>query len=123
MTTVNLKGWQTKFSEQTKTSLRRQKVVIEEAAQILFDNIKKDTPLGDPTLWNYPAPAGYTPGTLKAGWNIEKSEASIIISNYVPYGERVETGWSTQAPEGMMRLNAAKWSRYISIAYRRYKRR
>ncbi len=72
-------------------------------------------------LWKYPAPKDYVPGTLKKSWamqidgadipidsstnlTLSKTAWSVIsIYNPQPYALRVENGWSTQAPYGMMR--------------------
>lgn len=81
-----------------------------------------------------PAPAGYTGGSLRGAWNasvstpdrnksgqIDKNGAStaanaaktinsfnvgqkFYLTNPLPYAQRVEFGWSQQAPQGMVRL-------------------
>lgn len=77
--------------------------VLQEVAKKLSERIREYTPVGNPALWSYPAPANYVPGTLKASWELEQGKDYAVISNAQPYAYRVETGWSTQAPEGMMR--------------------
>lgn len=85
------------------------------------------------------APAGYVGGAARANWQygngampegaldlIDKGGNSTInriiggvqaspvasihwIANNLPYIERLETGWSTQAPQGMLRLTVAEF--------------
>lgn len=39
-----------------------------------------------------------------AGFSLDRN-SDIYISNNLPYAERVEYGWSSQAPQGMVRIN------------------
>jgi hypothetical protein len=80
------------------------KEIIDELATKLKERVEERTPIGNPSLWHYPAPAGYTPGTLKASWVINKTDLGFSLSNDTPYAQRVEYGWSSQAPNGMLRL-------------------
>ena len=50
--TVDLK----EFAEKTKAKLSN---VVQESAIDLFSEIIRETPIGDPSLWKYPAPADY----------------------------------------------------------------
>lgn len=76
---------------------------VKKVAIRLKDRIEYYTPVGDPSLWHWPAHIGYTPGSLKQGWEISFDNREVLIKNVLPYALRVEFGWSTQAPEGMMR--------------------
>lgn len=90
------------------------------------------TPVGNPDLWKSEAPPGYVGGRARANWlpslnvpiteqkdTIDKTGAVTIqlavselsrfklgdtfwISNNVPYIERLDQGWSTQAPAGFV---------------------
>jgi len=104
------------------------------AAIEMFSEIVRRTPVGNPTLWQGDAPAGYTGGRLRGNWqtsisrpnyavtnNTDASGAavtgqmistvkrynlsddSIWFTNNLPYADRVENGWSTQRPQGMVR--------------------
>lgn len=118
MTKVNTDEWLRQFDKTSFQILESNFELIDKAADILFENIKKRTPIGRPELWHYPAPKGYTPGTLRASWDINgsinKTGGTIIISNDQPYAERVEYGWSTQAPEGMLRISLLEWQSIIN---------
>lgn len=97
------------------------------------------TPVGDPSLWKDPAPAGYQPGTLINSWfttlnvpytgGVRKQSTSgadaikqasrvamnatgniIHIVNPTPYANMIEyEGWSQQAPAGMARITATQF--------------
>ncbi len=131
------KEWSKQFVKLTVDSASKQVGAVLEASSILFNNIKERTPVGDPTLWHPPyAPPNYVPGTLKASWEISDTNASrnsttgrftttndmignhgikvlienTSIYNRQPYAARVEDGWSTQAPQGMLRISCLEWS-------------
>src|SRR5690606_26051368 len=110
--------------------------VVNSAVVDMFNKIVDRTPVGDPSIWKYPAPKGYNPGTLKASWKIDYNTngairdkkgrfasfmsfggkggvsfslrsapvQDVIIYNQQPYAHRVEYGWSSQAPQGMVRV-------------------
>lgn len=90
------------------------------------------SPVGDESYWKTSPPAGYTGGRFRGNWQyqfgrpasgelsiIDKSGGSTIgkiqssysanfglhtITNNLPYSERIENGWSRQAPRGIVRL-------------------
>lgn len=96
------------------------------------------TPVGNPSLWKDPPPPGYTGGQAKGNWQaslnqptttelerIDKTGSSTIadilpmteaapgnvwyLTNNLPYINRLEfDGWSTQSPEGMVRVTLAE---------------
>lgn len=105
-----------------------QAVVVKTALDVDRDLVL-ETPVGNPALWKSPAPAGYVGGHARANWlaslnNPRTSEAAgtdrqagdsvqsitsqfnvkdtIYISNNVPYIQRLNDGWSTQAPIGFI---------------------
>lgn len=108
-TDAQVKLWEKWFSMAVTQKTNESYAVIEEAATVLKDLIVERTPVGRPELWAYKAPSNYTPGTLKASWTIEQSPGYARIENLQPYAYRVETGWSSQAPTGMMRLSVLQW--------------
>lgn len=88
-----------------------------------------ETPVGNPDLWQSPAPPGYSGGRARANWfasiNIPRSDTTestdrdssntvqavlgeynlgdtIFITNNLPYIQRLNDGWSTQAPAGFV---------------------
>lgn len=115
---VGLSAWQAQFDKQAKATLDVCADIQKEAAKELIKRIQERTPIGRPELWKYPAPKGYSPGTLRASWEMEgeefRSAQIITIYNTQPYAERVEYGWSTQAPYGMLRISLLEWSSIIN---------
>lgn len=103
------------------------------------------TPVGDRTLWQSPAPAEYRPGSLVNNWFAGIGEPGALtarghnvngadslsqinaiskrapgklayIANPLPYARRVEYGWSTQAPSGMVRISVAEFQQIVRRA-------
>lgn len=132
-TIVNLKQFLKKYNANKQIVLRASEKVINNTLREMYKRMIDRTPVGNPSLWKYPAPADYTPGTLKASWRInfqgvlrtttgqftsadalgntgglslklEGGNQTAAIFNAQPYAQRVELGWSTQAPSGMMRI-------------------
>jgi hypothetical protein len=105
------------------------KTVIEIGTRVVLRS-----PVGDATYWQSPAPPGYVGGRFRANWayrfgvapmttteNVDpsgsqtvsaivgammggKTEGIHYIQNSLPYSERLENGWSSQAPSGMVGL-------------------
>ena len=115
------------FAEQTEKTI--DEVVVDYVIGITA-RITEATPVGEPSEWKSKAPPGYVGGTARANWipSIGSAETSPIestdkerpktlvralgqrisgnlfyLTNNVPYIERLEYGWSDQAPKGMMR--------------------
>jgi len=114
----------------------------------ISSRIIKATPVGNPALWQSPAPEGYVGGSLRGAWsatigapdNIPKKSIdsngsktvndmattannvnigqSFYLSNSLPYAVRVEFGHSTQAPNGMVRRAVAQTQQIVDKAAR-----
>ena len=95
----------------------------------LFARLMIVMPVGNPDLWKSAAPSGYTGGQARGNWfastgtpiravepKRRKGEAetevrsvinlaknidypTVILSNNMPYIQRLNDGWSTQAPK------------------------
>ena len=136
-----------RFSEQTQ---RRINNIVIGASFDLSRKIIKRTPVGNPDEWTPPIrPPGYTGGSARGNWqasinspirserqNIDSNGNATIaemmtvaqrsvgqvfyLTNNLPYIERLENGWSQQAPAGMVRVSFAElrrsMSRVISIS-------
>ncbi len=101
---LNFAKWAREFQKAADKIELGQEKALKIAATKVYTRIISYTPVGKPSLWAYPhAPKGYTPGTLKKSWQIHFEPKVITITNDQPYAQRVENGWSTQAPTGMMR--------------------
>jgi len=104
------------------------------------------SPVGDGDFWKSPPPKGYVGGRFRANWqygniseptgelpNIDKTGKESIdriaaglpakaaglvhmLRNNLPYAERLETGWSKQAPAGMVGLTVAEFQTFVTNA-------
>jgi len=102
--------------------------IIREDAQAICRTVIFATPVGRPELWQSPPPRNYTPGHARRNWQINIGSPSgrelpgqdrigtatlsnaisklrayrrlqpIYIENNVPYINRLNQGWSKQAP-------------------------
>src|SRR6056297_229431 len=116
-----------RFAEQSGETIDQ---VVTDYVVGVSQKIIERTPVGNPSLWESSAPPGYVGGTARANWvpsigTPEQAEVNstdqnsgnnqllaiqnqipgniYYLTNNVPYIERLEYGWSTQAPNGMMR--------------------
>lgn len=99
------------------------------------------SPVGDATAWRNPPPAGYVGGRFRANWqygyndvpvgdlaDVDKSGGVSInrvkrgvtaspaagihyLANNLPYAQRIENGWSKQAPAGVVALTLVEFSK------------
>lgn len=122
--------------------------VVSDFSVGLSSAIIKRTPVGNPSLWKGNAPPGYVGGTARANWipSVGQPETSEInsvddptpkvqaikekipgnvfyLTNNVPYIERLEYGWSTQAPQGMVRTTIRAARKHLADAVRKNTRR
>ncbi len=132
-----------KFVEKTKGNIDLvvRKVVIDASA-----NIVEMSPVGDAKLWKDPPPPGYTGGRFRANWQlgIDAKPSGVLESvdpsggatksgifaalplnaggktyflmNNLPYAQRLEDGWSTQAPYGMVMKTVIRWNNIVEDA-------
>lgn len=123
----------------------RSKQVVDKVCIDLLTNIVLRTPVGNPSLWKNPPPAGYVGGRLRANWNsgvggintaprepdksgsaaigrgratvaTRPADADFYVTNSLPYAQRVEMGYSTQAPAGMVRVTVTEFQSFIQKA-------
>lgn len=117
------------------------KVILDVATALVMR-----TPVGDPSLWQSPPPKGYTGGRARGSWqhgagsaptaevdeidpsgeaSIERIGASVpekpfgqnhFVVNGLPYIERLEDGWSSQAPAGMVAVTVVEWQGIVDRA-------
>jgi hypothetical protein len=122
--------------------------VVRKVSIDLLGNVVERTPVGNPDLWQSPAPAGYVGGRLRANWNTSIgnadtstsaetdktgsatksrgasrlsrwSEGDIYIMNSLPYVREIEyTGHSSQAPAGMVRVTVVEFQSFVNAAVR-----
>ncbi len=151
MAVLNLQQFLRKFKENQQLALAACSKAINGTVEEMYKRIVDRTPVGNPSLWHWPAPKDYEPGTLRNSWNMsfngqqrnsqgqfastmqvlgdnglslkinENNSRTILIYNNQPYAQRVETGWSTQAPQGMMRLTVADYSTIMNQKTAQYR--
>ena len=67
-------------------------------SKVAYTEFVRRTPVGNPALWkNKKAPKNYRPGNARRSTELRNNN---IEANY-PYAQRLEEGWSKQAPKGM----------------------
>lgn len=130
---VNLKQFLKQFGDNALLALQSAEKALNSATKIVYKSIIERTPVGNPALWHPPYwPKGYKPGTLKKSWemlpkqgfSLKKSDKNYIVTiqNEQPYANRVEYGWSTQAPYGMMRITVAEFKHIIEQQAQRFRK-
>ena len=110
--------------------------VVKKTALTVDRELVLETPVGNPSLWQSAPPAGYVGGRARSNWlasiNSPRTDAgaqttrkgsdtvrskmgsfkiatdTIFITNNVPYIERLNNGWSTQAPIGFIAAIVAR---------------
>lgn len=106
------------------------------------------SPVGDASYWTVPAPPGYVGGRFRANWqygegsvdyktteNVDPSGSLSFanlnaklkpdaagkvhyLTNSLPYGPRLEEGYSRQAPNGFRRLTILEFQPIVEAAAR-----
>lgn len=119
------------------------KVVIDIGARVVMRS-----PVGDPSIWVSPPPAGYAGGRFRANWQYGFNAAPVgdlpdidpsgeasnkririgvtaapvagmhYIANNLPYATRLERGHSSQAPSGMVGLTLIEYRGIVGEAAR-----
>ena len=117
----NVSTWSTVFEEQAGAVIIASNKAMVEAANEVLQRVEQRTPVGDPSLWHYKPHKGYKPGSLQQSWTMTQEIApggvKITIQNDMPYAERIETGaWSTQAPQGMLRITLKEFPDILDAA-------
>lgn len=117
------------------------KVILDIGSKIVLRS-----PVGDGNLWQSPPPPGYVGGRFRANWqygygqkpsdelaaidpsgrssinailggvSASKVEGTHYLVNNLPYAKRLEDGWSTQAPTGMVGLTALEFEQTVREA-------
>lgn len=105
--------------------------------------VVRKSPVGNPSLWKSKPPKGYVGGQFRGAWQTSvgtpataqsgqptsnridvESQATAALAtlepygvayivNGLPYAERLENGWSTQAPLGMVQLTVQELNQQI----------
>lgn len=108
--------------------------------------VDERSPVGDATYWKSPAPKGYVGGHFRGNWQLgvgrvptgelnrtdpsgtkvraeihaaipQKAAGPIYhLVNNVPYAQRLEHGYSRQAPQGVVGLTVSEFDSLVSKA-------
>jgi len=119
----------------------------------LFSGVVLMSPVGNPALWKNPAPPGYVGGRFRNNWyatsgqpsgessnsidatgrgSLSRIEAqaaqsslgeTIYLVNNLPYAWPLETGWSSQAPAGMVGITVERFRPAVMRAAEEARRR
>lgn len=132
-----------KFVEKAKgnADLVVRKIVLD-----LGTRIVEKSPVGDANLWSSPPPPGYVGGRFRGNWQYGFNEIPVdvletvdptgaesvkrillgsarsptagihYVSNNLPYAQRLEEGWSSQAPSGMIALTVLEFKAIVDRA-------
>lgn len=123
-------------------------LVVRKVVLDLGRRIVMRSPVGDPSKWASPAPKGYVGGRFRGNWlyglnerprgtfmtidrsgkvslsriavGLPKEAAGHVhfLTNNLPYAMRLETGWSKQAPGGMVALSVREFQNVVAAAAR-----
>jgi len=116
-------------------------IVVKIAAEL-----DQRSPVGDAKFWKHPPPKGYIGGHFRANWQLgvgvrpttevkgvdptgqatqgrilaaipEQASGKVYwLSNNAPYAQRLEKGWSRQAPEGLVGLTVTRFQQIVDQA-------
>lgn len=122
----------------TKADLAVGGIVVRVSAEL-----DRRSPVGDGSYWKNPPHKGYTGGRFRGNWQlgigvvpagetgaidktggetqgriiaaVPEQAAGLVyfVVNNVPYAQRIEEGWSRQAPQGLVGLTAIQFQRFV----------
>lgn len=116
MAKTNIEQWRRDFLAKAKIAEQLQVDRVKRAAEEFFKRLKERTPIGMPSLWKRPPMSDYVPGALRSSYTFSVSRKGRVIRvfNSRPYFQRIEDGWSSQAPVGMLKTTIAEWVTILS---------
>lgn len=121
-------------------------LVIKKVIIDLGTSLVEKSPVGDAKYWKKPPPPGYVGGRFRGNWQyglnavnattteaIDPSGSATIetivgkvedkasgnihyLTNSLPYAQRLEEGWSRQAPAGFVILTTIEFQFFINDA-------
>lgn len=132
-----------KFAEKVEQNTDQ---VVRTVAMEVGRSLVERSPVGNPSLWKSKPPPGYVGGRFRANWQVQaetpsfqttgdidqagqatiarlttlvsamKAGGLIYFNNSLPYAQRLEDGWSGQAPGGMVEITAIEFQDYVNKA-------
>lgn len=112
----------------------------------MASRLNERSPVGDASYWEHKPPKGYVGGRFRGNWQLGVGDApagetgridpsgsatlgAIIqeipteaagkvywLVNNVPYAQRIEDGWSRQAPTGLVGITVTEFQQVVSEA-------
>ena len=109
----------------------------------LAQAVDRRSPVGDATYWQSPPPKGYVGGRFRGNWQLgigslpsgtlarpdptgsatvgriiaaipdDASGRVYYLANNLPYAQRIEHGWSRQAPTGVVGLTVTEFQQVV----------
>ena len=138
-----MSSWSVPLERLVQQTQAQFETVVRQVTFNLFRDVVLKSPIGNPDLWKTPPPPGYVGGRFRANWNVSyaaqdysytdstniaRSETEIAkaltlpvggvvyLSNGLPYARKLEYGYSTQTPLGMIRTSVADFNRFVDRA-------
>lgn len=130
----------------TKKAGANADLVVKRVVAGMAESVIEMSPVGDGVYWKRPPPKGYVGGRFRGNWDygfnaapkqqfdvVDKTGAMSMgrvlmglsaaptagihyIANNLPYAERLENGWSRQAPVGMVGVTILKFQAIMKEA-------
>ena len=87
--------------------LRKKQTALAKLPKEGYTEFVRLTPIGRPKTWKNPKPPKhYVPGNAKHSTKLENNQT--IVGDY-PYAQRLDKGWSKQAPKGILEPFTKWW--------------
>lgn len=139
MFALDIRKFATKAVENANT-------VTREVVGGVIAEVDRRSPVGDPSYWQNPPPPGYRPGLFRGNWQLSVDMPTLTetgridptgaeataenlaaipeqafghvyyLTNNVPYANRIENGWSRQAPAGVVGLTVVRWEEIVAAS-------
>lgn len=130
----------------TKKAGANADLVVKRVVAGMAESVIEMSPVGDGAYWKHPPPKGYVGGRFRANWDygfneipravfdtVDKTGGVALrainaklrasstdgihyLANNLPYAQRIEDGWSRQAPVGVVGVTTFKFQRLVREA-------
>ena len=136
------------WKKESEAVIKATQETVKVTAISLFNGVILSSPVGNADLWENPnsAPPGYVGGRFRSNWflsfdspSTETTESrrgraaslrkvagiaslqysdTYILTNNLPYAQRIENGWSSQSPQGVVAPNESRIERQVPKFYK-----
>lgn len=134
------------ISEWAKKANERADQVVGRVVVNIASRLDARSPVGDATYWKHKPPPGYVGGRFRGNWQLgvetipqgetgrvdpaggetlgaivreiptKAAGLRFFLVNNVPYAQRIEDGWSRQAPNGLVGLTVTEFQGIVAEA-------